>query len=81
VTHLPAFARADGERSDIGIVVGDLEPAELAVAAAGEKGGVDKIAEGTVAAAEQARDLVGREITDDRRIDRSERLHAAPGVV
>ena len=31
VTHVPAFALADGERPDIVIVVGGLEPIEFAV--------------------------------------------------
>jgi hypothetical protein len=39
-------------------MIGDLEPAKLAVAAAGEEAGVDEIPEDILAAVEQACDLV-----------------------
>jgi hypothetical protein len=51
-------------RGDIGIVVGDLEPAEFAVTAAGEQGELDEIAECTLAAVEKARDLVAGEVAN-----------------
>jgi hypothetical protein len=81
VAHSTALRLADRQCFDIAVIVSDLEATEFAVTTPGEECGVDEIAEATVSAVEQARDLVGREITDDRCIDRSERLHAAPGVV
>jgi hypothetical protein len=41
-----------------GIVVGDLEPAELAVAAAGKERDADEVAEGLRASMQEAGDLV-----------------------
>jgi hypothetical protein len=81
VSHAPAFALPNGQRFDIRIVVGHPESAELTVAAAGQQGAMDEIAECTLAGIEQARDLVLRKITDDRGVDRPERLHAPPSVI
>ena len=53
VAHLPALRLADRQRLDVGVVVGDLEPAELAVTAAGKERRMDEIAERTLAGVEQ----------------------------
>jgi len=38
VARLAALGLPDRQRFDVGVVIGDLEPAELAISAAGEKG-------------------------------------------
>src|SRR5262245_34364646 len=81
VACLPALALANRQRPDVGVVVGDLEPAELAVAAAGEERGVHQVAEGVLAGVQQPPDLVARQVADDRRVDRPKGFHAAPGVI
>jgi hypothetical protein len=70
VVHAPPILRlADRQRLDVGVVVGDFEPAELAVTAAGKERRVDEVAECALTGVEQARDLVVREIANDRGID------------
>ena len=56
MAHLPALRLADRQRLDVGIVVGDLEPTELAVTTAGKERRVGEIAERALARVEQARE-------------------------
>jgi hypothetical protein len=39
VAHLAALGDAHAQRADVGVIVGDLEAAEFAVAAASEQSG------------------------------------------
>jgi hypothetical protein len=81
MAHAPALGLSDRERLDVWILVGNLEPGELAVAAAREQGRVDEVPEGALTTIEQARDLPLRQITDNGSIDGLEGFHAAPGLV
>src|SRR5262249_54998531 len=62
-------------------VVGDFEPAELAIAAAGEEGEMDEVAEGRRADIQEPGDLALGQIANDGEVDRLERFYPAPGVV
>jgi hypothetical protein len=75
--RLAALGVADGQAADVRIVIGDPEPAELAVAAAGEEREVDEVAEGRRASIQKAANLVLGQIANDGKVDRFERLDAA----
>jgi hypothetical protein len=81
VTRLSALAEPNRHHADLGVVVGDFEPAELAVAAAGEEPGMDEVAERACARVKQSCDLVLGQIAHDRGVDGAEGLDPPPGIV
>jgi len=58
-----------------------FEPAELAVAAAGEERDVEEVAEGGGTGVQEPGDLGPGQVANHRQVDRFERLDAAPGVI
>jgi hypothetical protein len=74
VTRLPALALSDGNRSDIGVEIGNDQPRKLAIAGAGLQRGAHERTELRVASLKKPPALVHTEIARTGRVGALERV-------